>query len=289
MVHSVALRASVELDDVDHLGKAQFDRLAQMINDRTGIQLPPSKRTMLETRLQRRLRVLGFGRLDDYFRHVSDPANRDEIEHLINAVTTNKTDFFREPAHFEALAGSILPAYVAQGRRHLRIWSAAASIGAEAYTIAMVCDNFLRTQRGPGFDILATDIDTQVLETARRGIFPASMLDPVPAHLRGAYVMQPRTRGRDDVRIAPDLRAQVSFARLNLIEGPYPLDRPMDVIFCRNVLIYFNRATQAKVVSQLVDALAPGGYLFLGHSEGGAGTDPRLTQVAGTMYQRCKA
>jgi chemotaxis protein methyltransferase CheR len=269
------------------LSSQNFDRLARLIGERVGIQLPAAKRTMLEGRLRRRARTLGVARLDEYCQRVFDQATQaDELPHLINAVTTNKTDFFREPAHFDTLAREILPQLAARGNRPIRAWSAACSTGAEPYTLAMVLDAYAKQHGGPKYGILATDIDSDVLATARRGIYARDLVEPVPQAMRTAYVMEPADPRRGEVRITPQLRAAVGFARLNLMDGAYPVGRPMDLIFCRNVLIYFNKATQRKVVARLVDVLAPGGWLFLGHSEGGAGDDDRLIGSAGTIYRR---
>jgi len=271
----------------DTLSQANFDRLAKLINDRCGIQMPSSKRVMLEGRLRRRARALGNLLLDDYCRHLFVDGNlAAEMSHLINAVTTNKTDFFREPIHFTVLSQQILPTYAARSGSSIRAWSAACSTGAEPYTLAMVLDAFATQHGGPGYGILATDIDTDVLETARRGIYPSELIDPVPPALRNAYVMESRDKQRGDVRISAPLRATIGFAQLNLMDSAYPVGKPMDLIFCRNVLIYFNKTVQRQVVSRLVDNLNPGGFLFLGHSEGAAGSDPRLELVTNTIYRR---
>ena len=272
---------------VDELSRANFDRLSRLINDHCGIQMPPSKRSMLETRLRRRARALGGLLLDAYCDYLFADGNRaDEMPHLINAVTTNKTDFFREPAQFEVLTSQILPEFVARSAGSIRVWSAACSTGAEPYTLAMVLDTFAAQNPSLSYGILATDIDTDVLDTARRGLYSRAMVDPVPPELRSAYVMEPQDPQTDSVRISPALRASVGFAQLNLMDTVYPVGKPMDLIFCRNVLIYFNLTVQRKVVSRLVDNLAPGGYLFLGHAEGAAGDDKRLRVVSNTIYRR---
>jgi chemotaxis protein methyltransferase CheR len=270
----------------DHLSPRNFARLARYIYDTAGIKMPESKLTMLEGRLRRRVRALQLPHIDAYCEHVFRGDNLEaESVHLINAVTTNKTDFYREPAHFDYLRRTVLPGFQRAGLRRIRAWSAACSTGPEAYTLAMELDAFA-AKGGPGYGILATDLDTEVLATARHGIYPAELVDPVPPPMLRDYVLVARDRTRGDVRIAPQLRSAIGFARLNLMDATYPVGDPMHLIFCRNVLIYFDKPTQRQVVSRLVDRLAPEGYLFLGHSESIAGFELPLTQVANTVFRR---
>ncbi|HEX7872783.1 MAG TPA: protein-glutamate O-methyltransferase CheR [Sphingobium sp.] len=271
----------------DGISQRHFKALAAFIYDEAGIKMPPTKLTMLEGRLRRRLRATGIASLDAYCTYVlSDEATAEERVHLINAVTTNKTDFFREPKHFDYLAGTILPQYRAEGRRRIRCWSAACSTGAEPYTLAMVLDDYAEQQGGPDYEILATDLDTDVLATAQKGIYADEMLAPVPREMRRRHVLVPRDDSRRDVRISPALRQKVGFARLNLMDVRYPIGEAVDMIFCRNVLIYFDKPTQRAVVSRLCDNLKSGGYLFLGHSESIAGFELPLTPVANTVFRR---
>ena len=271
----------------DQMSRRNFTRLASYIYDYSGIKMPESKKTMLEGRLRRRLRATGTRTLDEYCDRIFTGDNlADEGLHLINAVTTNKTDFFREPNHFDYLRRVILPELDARGVRTIRAWSAACSTGPEPYTIAMVLDDHADANGGPSYGILATDLDTDVLATARAGIYPAELVEPVPTPLLRKYVMASRDPARRDVRMVPVLRSAIGFARLNLMDDSYPVGEAMHLIFCRNVLIYFDKPTQRKVVSQLVDCLQPGGYLFLGHSESITGHDLPLTQVANTVFRR---
>ncbi len=274
-------------DDVDHLGPRDFARLAAFIHDVAGIKMSAGKTTMLEGRLRRRVRATGTETISNYCDWFFRDGHHDgETVHLINAVTTNKTDFFREPRHFDHLRDVVLPALHATGRRRIRGWSAACSTGAEPYTMAMVIDAFAAQHGGPEYSILATDLDTEVLEVAQRGIYPAEQVVPVPPLLRQRYVLAAKAAKRNDVRIVPALRAAISFARHNLMADQYEVGEPLDLIFCRNVLIYFDKPTQEQVVRRLVDCLHPGGYLFLGHSESIAGIDLPLIPVANTVFQR---
>ena len=286
---SLASRSGVPTQPVsnDALSQRNFTRLAAYIYEYSGIKMPESKKTMLEGRLRRRQRAAGAVTLDAYCDHLfADDNLADEGWALINAVTTNKTDFFREPGHFDYLTGVVLPDLAAKGVRSIRAWSAACSTGPEPYTMAMVLDDYAENSGGPAYGILATDLDTDVLETARAGIYPRELVEPVPERLQRKYVMTPRDRARRDVRMVPALRSAIGFARLNLMDERYPVGEPMHLIFCRNVLIYFDKPTQREVVSRLVDCLRPGGHLFLGHSESISGHDLPLTQVANTVFRK---
>jgi chemotaxis protein methyltransferase CheR len=274
--HAVALR------------HGEFVRLAGFIHEVSGIKLPETKRTMLEGRLRRRLAATGARDFSEYCDHVfAGGETGAEVIHLIDAVTTNKTDFFRESEHFRILADKVLPELAAAGRRP-KIWSAACSIGAEPYTMAMVISDFIeqRARRMPPPAILATDLSTAVLATAHRGIYPAAMTDPVPKEMRRRYLLRARDRASNEVRIAPQLRALVRFGRLNLMASDYPVDRDFDAIFCRNVLIYFDRPTQAAVLGRLCDHLRPGGVLAVGHSESLNGLDLPLQSIGHSIFRR---
>ncbi|MDR6144924.1 CheR family methyltransferase [Sphingomonas sp. NCPPB 2930] len=274
-------------DTTDALQPRDFDRLAAYIYKECGIRLPPVKITMIEGRLRRRVRANGLSSLRDYCGWLFDGNHLEgEREHLLNAVTTNKTDFFREPKHFDYLVDTALPKMHREGVRQLRVWSAACSTGAEPYTLAMLLDAYAQDKGGPDFGILATDLDSEVLRTARRGVYPAAMLDPVPTALRNRYVMRPSDPKRGEMRIVPALRSAIGFAQMNLMDERYPVGDAMDIIFCRNVLIYFDKPTQEKVVSRLVACLRPGGLIFLGHSESIAGFQLPLRPVANTVFER---
>ncbi len=271
----------------DALQPRDFDRISAYVYQECGIRLPPAKITMIEGRLRRRVRATGLSTLSAYCSWLFEGSNLDEErEHLLNAVTTNKTDFFREPKHFEYLMGTVMPRLRDEGMRRLRVWSAACSTGAEPYTLAMLLDSFAQDQGGPDFGILATDLDSEVLYTARRGIYPSSMLDPVPVALRNRYAMKASDPKRGEMRIVPKLRSAIGFAQMNLMDARYPVGDPMDIIFCRNVLIYFDKPTQEKVVRRLAECLRPGGLIFLGHSESITGFDLPLKAVANTVFQR---
>lgn len=283
----MSAEASLAPREGDQLSAKNFKRLAELIQGYSGIKMPSNKRTMLEGRLRRRMRVLGIYSLDAYCSHLFDEDGLEaEIVHLIDAVTTNKTEFFREPAHFRFLQDKALPALARSGRKTIKVWSAACSTGAEPYTLAMVLEEHRRAHREQDYSILCTDLCTQVLAQAVAGVFSHAMIEPVDMELRRRYVLRSKDARRGEVRIAPELRSRLSFARLNLMDERYPVDGDMDLIFCRNILIYFDKPTQAKVLSRLCDHLRPGGHLFLGHSESIVGIDLPVTQIANTVFQR---
>jgi len=269
------------------LSARNYARLAGVINDVSGIKMPAAKQTMLEGRLRRRIAALGLPDLNAYCDYLFEDGDFEtEVVYLIDVATTNKTDFFREPAHFDFMTNVALPALAEAGRRQVKLWSAAASIGAEAYTLAMVMEEFRRTGRGPDYSILATDICTDVLAQAASGRFPAAMIEPVPVDLRRRYVLKSRSPGADEVRIAPALRAKIAFARLNLMDSAYPVGADMDFVFCRNILIYFDKPTQERVLARLCDHLRPGGYLVLGHSESAVGVNLPVVAIVNTIFQK---
>jgi chemotaxis protein methyltransferase CheR len=283
----VAVAQRVESTD-DRLSKRNFDALSGYIYDYSGIKMPITKITMLEGRLRRRLRATGIATLDAYceylFKHNGLVS---ESVFLIDAVTTNKTDFFREPKHFEYMERVALPAMLAAGHTRLRFWSSACSTGAEPYTMAMVLEEFAGSRREIDYRILATDLSTEVLDAAKRGIYPRDMVLPaVPKVMQQKYVMAARDRARTEMRIVPRLRAKVGFARFNLMDESYSVGDAMHMIFCRNVLIYFDKPTQAKVLTRLCDCLVPGGYLFVGHSESVTGIALPVKQVANTVFRK---
>jgi chemotaxis protein methyltransferase CheR len=283
----VSLEAVQTQSIADQLSNKNFDRLAELIQGYSGIKMPSNKRTMLEGRLRRRIRALDLATLNDYCRYLFDDNGMEsEVVHLIDAVTTNKTEFFREPAHFQFLQANALPALARAGRKTIKAWSAACSTGAEPYTLAMVLEEHYVANRRQDYSILCTDLCTQVLAQAVAGVFPEAMIDPVAVDLRRRYVMRARDAQRGQVRIVPKLRSKLAFARLNLMDETYPVADDMDLIFCRNILIYFDKPTQSKVLSRLCGHLRPGGYLFLGHSESIVGIDLPVVQIANTVFQR---
>jgi chemotaxis protein methyltransferase CheR len=270
-----------------------FGRLSRFIEKEYGIKLPDSKKTMLEGRLRKRLRHLGMGSFTDYCEYLfSGRGVDDEIVHMVNVVTTNKTDFFREPNHFEFLSRTALPDVISRQEsragKTFTVWSAGCSSGDEPYTLAIVLTEFFEGLPGPGWKICieATDISTQVLEKAMRGIYEEEKIAPIPLHLRKKYLLRNKNKDQKLVRIAPELRALIKFRRLNLLDADFGFREKIDIIFCRNVIIYFDRETQGNVLKKMHHCLNPGGFLFLGHSETINGLNLPFNPVAPTVYRK---
>jgi chemotaxis protein methyltransferase CheR len=248
---------------------------------------------MVETRLRRRLRLRNMACFSEYLEFVFSAAGaEEELVPMIDAITTNKTDFFREPAHFDFLVKTALPDLVVNHgsgtQRPLVLWSAGCSTGEEPYTLAIVLNEFGRLYPGITFNflILATDLSTRVLEKAASGTYTDNQIDVVPLDLRRKYFLRSKDRMKGLVRIVPELRRQVRFRRLNLMTNDFGFREPIDIIFCRNVMIYFDRQTQKHLVNHFYDTLRPGGYFFQGHSESLNGLDSSFINVAPTIYRR---
>jgi len=273
----------------EFITERDYSRLRRLVYDEAGIALGPNRKTMLEVRIKRRLKELAIPSYGDYCDYLfSQHGLKKELLHLIDVVTTNKTDFFREPRHFEFLTTTALAAS-APGRRPVVVWSAGCSTGEEPYTLGMVLSEYGLTHPGFTFRILATDISTTVLEKARMGIYSTSAIQPVPAAFKLKYFMHSRDRNSDRVRVVPELRRFVEFRRLNFMNSDYGISEKVDVIFCRNVIIYFDRPTQQSILEKLTRCLVYGGYLFMGHAETLHELDLPIIQVAPALYRRTDA
>jgi len=276
----------------DELTERDYQRLSEWVQAECGVQLQSTKQTMIKARLGRRVRALGLSSLAEYFEYLRTEQGRTiEIQNLIDAVTTHKTDFFREPAHFEYLTARIVPELSrrlgAGVNRPLAVWSAASSTGEEPYTLAMVLSDYAARVAPTAFryKIEATDISRPVLETAVMAVYPESAILPVPAAMRRRYLLRSRDPQKPRVRIVPELRAAVKFRQLNLMESDYGFTERLDVVFCRNVMIYFDRKTQEEILGRILKNLVPGGYLVMGHSESLTGLELAVEQVSPTVYR----
>jgi chemotaxis protein methyltransferase CheR len=272
--------------------QAEFTRFSEFIIGQCGIKMPPSKKIMLEARLQKRLRSLEIPSYNEYYQYIHSEGGSGELVHMLDAVTTNKTEFFRESIHFQYLTQTILPEALSEQEgsklkgRPFFLWSAGCSTGEEPYTLAMVLSEFAHQHPSFRFSVIATDISTKVLDRARDGIYDEDRTAAIPLALKQRYVLRSKDRGKNLVRIVPELRAAVQFKRLNLMDESFSFSEPLDVIFCRNVIIYFDRSTQERLINRFCRVLKPEGHLFLGHSESVHGLDLPLRRITSTVYRK---
>jgi len=267
----------------------EFRKLSRFITEHAGIKMPEAKKVMLQSRLQKRLRYLNMNNFKEYVDYVfSEDGIHNELIHMLDVVSTNKTDFFREPVHFEFLEKNLLPEYINQfsSGRPLKIWSAGCSSGEEVYTIAITLSEFRKDYPGLDYSILGTDISTDILRKAVNAIYKEEKINNVPIDLKKKYFLKSKDRSKKLVRVVPELRQKANYARMNLMDSSYDLKDTFDVIFCRNVLIYFNRDIQEAVINKLTRRLRSGGYFFIGHSESIMGMDVPLKQIKPTIFQR---
>lgn len=239
-----------------------FERVRKLIYELAGISLSPIKRDMVYSRLARRLRATGHRSFGEYLAHL-ERGYPEELEAFTNALTTNLTAFFREEHHFPILQEFLRPR---MGQPQIAIWSSAASTGEEPYSIAMTVAE-LFGGIPPHVKILASDVDTNVLEKARAGIYPMERIEKLPEHLVRKYFLRGQGSQAGLVRVKPELQSMITYRRINLLDASWPMRGPFDAIFCRNVMIYFDKPTQRRILEKFVPLLAPDGLLFAGHSE----------------------
>lgn len=242
--------------------RSDFERVRRLIFDHAGISLNESKQEMVYSRLSRRLRATGIGNFDDYFALLEDRSGP-EWEAFVNSLTTNLTSFFREPHHFPILAEHALKH---RGDHVISLWCCAASTGEEPYSIAMTMVDAFGSFTPP-VSIIASDIDTNVLAKAEAGIYPIERIEKLPAEMVKRFFLKGTGSQAGYVRVRPELRALITFRQINLLAGNWPVRGPLDAIFCRNVMIYFDKETQLKILQRFVPLLQPDGLLFAGHSE----------------------
>jgi chemotaxis protein methyltransferase CheR len=258
--------------------RPSFDRLRAIALKEAGIALAESKQALVEARVGRRLRALGLEDARAYVQLLDGDHSGAELVHFLDAISTNFTSFFREAAHFDDLRAEIQHRRQA-GQTRFRLWSAACSSGEEPYSMAMSVDDLLR---GADWRLLATDLSTRVLAHAQRAIYPAEVVEKVPRGLRERHFV--RAAG-DEYQVAPALRERITFRRLNLT-SPFPMQGPLDVVFCCNVMIYFDREVRRRLVAEITRLLAPGGLLIISHSESLSGINPGLAVVRPSVYRK---
>ncbi len=262
-----------------------FRFLAKLVNTKTGIMLPEHKQNMMYSRVARRLRALGMTTFKEYCAFVESKKGESELVELVNAMTTNLTKFFRESHHFDHLKEQVLtPLLTAGGNRRVRLWSAGCSAGMEPYSIAMTACDALQEARGWDLRILATDIDTNMLDHGKAGIYKAKDVAEIPKHYQKRYTV-PVKGDKDHAKMADRLRELIAFKELNLLEN-WPMRGGFDAAFCRNVVIYFDKDTQRVLFDRMADMIKPGGYLYIGHSENLMGVTDRFRLQGRTVYQR---
>ena len=263
--------------------------LADLVHARSRILLGPDRQSLVAGRLAGRLRELGLDDYDAYCRLLESPCGADEVERLIELVATNHTHFFREQAHFEILARDVLPRLVddrSPAGRRLVVWSAAASSGEEPYTLAIVLAEFARRRPHLSWEVQASDISRRMLERCRAGIYEAEKVALPDEGLLHRHFLRGIGAREGFYRVRPELRRHVVVRQVNLFQPVYPLATGLDVIFCRNVMIYFDAASRQELVERLVAMLRPGGYLFVGHAESLLGLRHALQTEWPSVYRR---
>lgn len=274
------------------LTEGEFRRLAEFIEGFCGIRMPLSKKTMITSRLQKRLRHLQMDSFSEYVDLVLNPQSegRERI-HFMDLVTTNKTDFFREPYHFAYLAEKAFPELSlrtgAGVRRPFNLWSAPCSTGEEPYTMAMVVQEYAQKHPHLGFSarILGSDLSTRALQTAENGVYDQERVEPVSQKMKQKYMLKSKDPERNLVKMAKEIRDMVHFQQMNFMDSSYSIKEKMDIVFCRNMLIYFDAATVEQVIRRLCAHIHPGGYLMVGHAETLKGIRAPLTPLEPTIYK----
>ncbi len=275
------------------LSNNDFAKLSSFIYNHSGIKMPGSKKIMVEARLRKRLKVLNIPSYAEYCEFLfSSDGLENEMTHMVDVITTNKTEFFREPKQFTFLSEIALPELIklngAGVKRPLKVWSAGCSTGEEPYTLSIVINEFGIAYNRFSYNILATDISTSVLEKSILGVFEESRIDSISAALKNKYFLRSKDRNKKLVRVVSSLRNSVNFKWLNFMDNDFGINERFDLIFCRNVIIYFDKPTQELLIEKLLGYLNAGGYLFLGHSESIFNVNLPLVQMSASTYRKIK-
>jgi chemotaxis protein methyltransferase CheR len=262
-----------------------FVKFKELIYREAGIKLTDLKKALIQARLSKRLRLLGLKSYQAYYEYLMEHFDQEKIE-FINAITTNKTEFFRENRHFDFIRDRCLPDFESEGRKTIRIWSAGCSSGEEPYTIAITIREFYEGERLPDVKILATDIDTSVLEKAAAGVYTYDQVKDIDIAFLKKYFLRGTGDNAGYFKVKDSLKQMIMFRRLNLLDEMYPMKGRFDMIFCRNVIIYFDRPTQRVLFEKFNTCLSDDGYLFIGHSENITGVSDRFTLLGHTIYKK---
>jgi len=287
--HAGASSRQRQMADRSTLPAGLFNKFQELIYKEAGIWLATHKHALLTGRLARRLRLLGLSNMQDYYQLVAQPDQQHERAIMIDCITTNETHFFREPRHFDFLEREVFPKWrqeAVDGRRpmRLRVWSAGCSTGEEPYSLTMLLLKHFPEAQGWELEVLGTDISTRVLEKARAAMYPIEKSKDIPAEYLRAYMLKGKGDHKGVMKVSPELHRIVRFARVNLHGDAYSLIGFFDLVFCRNVLIYFDQESKMKVISGILRHLSPSGLLFVGHSEHLGAIAPNLKTVAPTVH-----
>ena len=267
------------------LTEREFIKYRDIVYKEAGITLNDSKKALLQARLMRRMRALNISEFSEYYEYLMENYE-DEKVNFINSITTNKTEFFRESRHFDFMMEQALSEFVEMGRKEIKIWSAGCSTGEEPYTIAITLQEYFENKTKPVLKILATDIDTQVLDKAKEGIYRSDLIEDIPVEILKKYFYRGKAENDGLFKIKENIKNIITFSRLNLLDDPYPMKGQFDIIFCRNVIIYFNKETQEILFKKFSRYLADHGYLFIGHSENISSISDEFLLIGNTIYKK---
>lgn len=275
--------------DANAITEAEFQRIQQFVKRESGIHLTPAKKSLVVGRLAKRLRALGLKTYGDYYELVVAGTDPDEKDRMLDSLCTNETHFFREAKHFEFLERSVFPVWRQNGTtgripRHIRVWSAACSTGEEPATIAMVLLRNFPPDSGWSLEVLGTDLSTHAIQRARAGVWSIEKSTEIPEVFRKAYMLRGTGPRSGEMKAGPEVRAITQFQRLNLCAEKYPVSGAFDLVFCRNVIIYFDWETKRRVVDQLLNHLSPLGYFLSGHAESLNDLTHRVRGIIPTVY-----
>jgi chemotaxis protein methyltransferase CheR len=270
------------------MSDSTFQKFSKFIKEELGIKMPLEKKIMIESRLQKRLKALDLKSFEDYYDYVfSSRGKETELIHMMDIVTTNKTDFFREPAHFDFMQDVVLPEFSEKnGTRNIKVWSAGCSSGEEVYTIGIILNEAIENNQLIDFKIHGTDISVDILQKASDAVYQFSRVETIPKSIVKKYFLKHKDPSKNIIKVIPQLRNRASFQRLNFMDDYYNVNETFDIVFCRNVLIYFDRETQEKVINKLSSKLRTGGYFFIGHSESLSGFDVPLQNIKPTIFRK---
>lgn len=266
----------------------EFRKIREFIQNNFGIKLPDQKRIMVQGRLHKRLAALEMISFGQYVQYLfSEEGMRKEIPVMVDLISTNKTNFFREAVHFNVLTDVVLQDFIkSKSFSTLRVWSAGCSSGEEIYTLAIVINEFFQNHKGYNYRLFGTDISRRMLEKANKAIYDVRDVETIPFHLKKKYLLKHKNKEIQKIRISPELRHKADFGYLNFMDQEYDVNQMFDVVFCRNVLIYFEKKVQEEVIRKLLKNLKPGGYLFLGHSESINDMDLPLEKISPTVFKK---